>query len=166
MSKLPPIAPGQLTVIFFPLIALHHSSRYKLPTGGSSGYCLHRSGNHPQLQRVHCGLHNQSVDWGNCNSNGNGATARRNRRGNGDGGNRSIAIATATAIAVAPGQQDSDCNGAMRQRSIVFYIAAQNVETGQRRRRRSIDCNGNGAKGLGQLQLQWHWGTGAGATGQ
>jgi hypothetical protein len=69
MSKLPPIAPGQLTVIFFPLVALHHSSCCKLPTGGSSGYCLHRSGNHPQLQRVHDGG-NQSI-----NCNGTGATA-------------------------------------------------------------------------------------------
>jgi hypothetical protein len=90
MSKLPPTAPGQLTVIFFPLVALHHSSCCKLPTGGSSGYCLHRSGNHPQLQRVHYGG-NESI---NCNSNG-ATAARRNRRGNGDGGDRSIAIATA-----------------------------------------------------------------------
>jgi hypothetical protein len=66
MSKLPPTAPGKLTVIFFPLIALHHSGCCKLPTGGSSGYCLHRSGNHPQLQRVHDGG-NQSI---NCNGTG------------------------------------------------------------------------------------------------
>jgi hypothetical protein len=41
MLKLPPIAPRQLTVIFLPLIALHHSSHYQLPTSGSSSYCFH-----------------------------------------------------------------------------------------------------------------------------
>jgi hypothetical protein len=41
MSKLPSIAPQHLTVIFLPLLALHHSSRYQLPTSGSSSYCFH-----------------------------------------------------------------------------------------------------------------------------
>jgi hypothetical protein len=36
--------------------------------------------------------------------------------------------AGATAMAMGQLQQNSDCNGAMGQGSIVFYIAAQNVD--------------------------------------
>jgi hypothetical protein len=81
----------------------------------------------------------------------------------------------ATAIAVAMallghwGSSDSDCcngngngsNGA-HDRSIVYYIAAQNVETGQWGDGSNRLINGNGERGPG------HWGRGtrAGALGK
>jgi hypothetical protein len=113
-----------LTVIFFPLVALHHSSCCKLPTGGSSGYCLHRSGNDPQLQRVHYGG-NESI-----NCNGTGALGQLQRRAMID-------------QLIATGQQ-------RRQRSIAIAMALghwgnmSNRSNGKR----------NGATALWSLPLQ------------
>jgi hypothetical protein len=132
MSKLPPTAPGQLTVIFFPLVALHHSSCCKLPTGGSSGYCLHRSGNHPQLQRVHDGG-NQSI-----NCNGTGATAIAMAMGQRRW--RSIdrlQLGNGTGALGNWGNCNSNGNGATARRNGATATAIDRLQWG----------NGNGATG-------------------